>query len=640
MFWAFSRLSTEGPPRLMSALQHQLASQAHDCNAQDVSNAIYSFAKLSQKPIEPLFDALRGRMTELGSKLKPQMISNLLWSFAKLEYVPTREENNIFKEQAEARMEDFTAQAVGNSLWAYATLALRPTRRLTNLLAKQGVKTIGDFTPQNLAYTYWSFAKLLIEPPAPFARAMQRRSLDTMHQFNPRACATLLWAFARIGRGLSNKLAHSLERRLDIFINDLKNYQPALSPIRNSVIVSPEIAGDLPLVAANLERGGGSGWVPPPPLFNEKGGYGLEGYSDAEDKRPSGALNSQDISNSLWALAVLGRTDCDLFYRLWDLTQSRLVWDSKELVQLYEVYNFVASDGGGHLLHWKHESTRRAAREECARVQAQELQTTSAFHNNVSQVLTDINIKFQNEGRIGTWTVDMHLTTPGLEHVVIEVDGPWHFLYNTSIPHGPTALKRKAIEDLGWTLVSIPFFEWGELNDNASGPGSKRQYLTDLILPHLSSSPAAKPPPRRSRPVIPATTRGSPSSPSVAPGGVAARKQAVSVGVGVSVGVAHREVEDIHENPEIPGIPDIPGISGISGIIPGGGGSIRYYPPAPEERRPGVSGEEESRGRSVGVGVGVGVREVSRRLVEEEEQPPPPQPQPSQDDEQYDYYDY
>jgi len=46
------------------------------------------------------------------------------------------------------------------------------------------------------------------------------------------------------------------------------------------------------------------------------------------------------------------------------------------------------------------------------------------------------------------------------KRLVIEVDGPTHFMTNANKPLGATALKRRLLERLGWRLVVVPYFEW------------------------------------------------------------------------------------------------------------------------------------------------------------------------------------
>ena len=56
------------------------------------------------------------------------------------------------------------------------------------------------------------------------------------------------------------------------------------------------------------------------------------------------------------------------------------------------------------------------------------------------------------------------------QRIAIEVDGPSHFVAHGAgagrSELGKTVLKRRLLGALGWRLVAVPFFEWGELNSS------------------------------------------------------------------------------------------------------------------------------------------------------------------------------
>jgi hypothetical protein len=58
----------------------------------------------------------------------------------------------------------------------------------------------------------------------------------------------------------------------------------------------------------------------------------------------------------------------------------------------------------------------------------------------------------------------------------LEFDGPWHFLASGA-PTGGTLLKRRHLELLGHTLVSVPYWEW----DRFQGASEKEQYLKSKL---------------------------------------------------------------------------------------------------------------------------------------------------------------
>ena len=62
------------------------------------------------------------------------------------------------------------------------------------------------------------------------------------------------------------------------------------------------------------------------------------------------------------------------------------------------------------------------------------------------------------------------------EQIAVEVDGPSHFIGREQLT-GSTILKQRQVAALdGLKIVSIPYWEWDELNK-----GKKQQYLQDLL---------------------------------------------------------------------------------------------------------------------------------------------------------------
>ena len=65
-----------------------------------------------------------------------------------------------------------------------------------------------------------------------------------------------------------------------------------------------------------------------------------------------------------------------------------------------------------------------------------------------------------------------HITADGLfsidlaivdRRIALEFDGPSHFTSNTLEPLGHTRLRDRLLSEMGWHVVSIPFFEWDRL---------------------------------------------------------------------------------------------------------------------------------------------------------------------------------
>ena len=59
----------------------------------------------------------------------------------------------------------------------------------------------------------------------------------------------------------------------------------------------------------------------------------------------------------------------------------------------------------------------------------------------------------------GGYSVDVLLRgLPGRPRVVVEVDGPSHFVGQRLT--GSTQLKHRLLRAMGWEVVQVPYFEW------------------------------------------------------------------------------------------------------------------------------------------------------------------------------------
>ena len=87
------------------------------------------------------------------------------------------------------------------------------------------------------------------------------------------------------------------------------------------------------------------------------------------------------------------------------------------------------------------------------------------------------------------YPVDMALPS---KRLVIEVDGPTHFMTNANKPLGATALKRRLLERLGWRLVVVPYFEWSlEASDNEHDACMRAKL--EVLLTKAAGLPSTQP---------------------------------------------------------------------------------------------------------------------------------------------------
>ena len=89
----------------------------------------------------------------------------------------------------------------------------------------------------------------------------------------------------------------------------------------------------------------------------------------------------------------------------------------------------------------------------------------SRLQRRVAVALAAMGLQPREEVRTPLeYSVDALVDFEGRE-VAVEVDGPWHFVGGA--PTGATALKRRQLRAAGWALLSVPYWEWNELEADA-----------------------------------------------------------------------------------------------------------------------------------------------------------------------------
>jgi very-short-patch-repair endonuclease len=80
-----------------------------------------------------------------------------------------------------------------------------------------------------------------------------------------------------------------------------------------------------------------------------------------------------------------------------------------------------------------------------------------------------------------TAKVDIVAVTAGGRQLAIEVDGPSHFVQPGNQLNGPTQDRNSELAALGYTVVSIPYWEWDCLRDEQQ----QVEYLQRKLAVHL-----------------------------------------------------------------------------------------------------------------------------------------------------------
>ena len=68
------------------------------------------------------------------------------------------------------------------------------------------------------------------------------------------------------------------------------------------------------------------------------------------------------------------------------------------------------------------------------------------------------------------------------ERIALEADGPSHFAANTLAPGGAMLARNRLLVARGWAVISVPYYVWAELNDDARGAWLMQARMLRILL--------------------------------------------------------------------------------------------------------------------------------------------------------------
>eukprot|EP00747_Dinoflagellata_sp_TGD_P086898 gnl/TRDRNA2_/TRDRNA2_163461_c0_seq1.p1 gnl/TRDRNA2_/TRDRNA2_163461_c0~~gnl/TRDRNA2_/TRDRNA2_163461_c0_seq1.p1 ORF type:complete len:478 (-),score=57.39 gnl/TRDRNA2_/TRDRNA2_163461_c0_seq1:78-1511(-) len=293
------------------------------------------------------------------------------------------------------------------------------------------------------------------------ARSYRGRSLRTlfaaladaaetqMEDLQPRELSSIAWAFATTGQldeALAAAFARAAQRRVSEF--------------------SPKELANIAWVFATA--GGSDG-----PLFASLA-------SAAEGSM--GDFACEDLARTAWAFAVANLYSDRLFGPLFAERCEAATWTNLQ-VALSQLHQWV-------LWHQELELPEPfsdSLRSRCLAAFRAGQSTPSHMQREVAATLADLGLHAEQETVTGEgYSIDLLVLWEG-KLVAIEFDGPSHFCGRSEgdLPTGATLLKRRQLRAFGWSLVSVPYWEWEELK----GKEQRREYLLKLLQ---STGPASR----------------------------------------------------------------------------------------------------------------------------------------------------
>jgi hypothetical protein len=217
-----------------------------------------------------------------------------------------------------------------------------------------------------------------------------------------------------------------------------------------------------------------------------KPGERMMGQLERRAEAISGEFNSQEVANTLWAICFFRlqfnfslRLFCSLFFRLPSMDFD----DQKSLCQLHQF--FISCDMIEHMhadLSVSLQTLKEKLGPSCQAAFIRGPVHPSASQQQVSDTLRGMGLSVEDEFRCpkSGYSIDMRVhmrlneksSTGAAAGWAVEFDGPSHFL-TCRFPVGGTLMKRRHLELLGYTVVSLPFWEWNQL----TGSDERKEYL-------------------------------------------------------------------------------------------------------------------------------------------------------------------
>jgi hypothetical protein len=214
----------------------------------------------------------------------------------------------------------------------------------------------------------------------------------------------------------------------------------------------------------------------------------------------AGEFIYQAVCNTMWALVVLDMSNRVLpLLSLWH-PQLTTIFENAEnsnnfvqnVCQMHQVFISLRSDlnwtPSGDFVTFMQKACDTFRRESG---NGNPSETQASVYRAVQYVVREQNypVTVTEEEVLGDdagyYSVDILLNREGCRGVIVEVDGPHHFLkiatvggytYSETESNGRTVIKRRLLSKLGWTLVQVPFFEWDHRSDS-----DRKGFVTELL---------------------------------------------------------------------------------------------------------------------------------------------------------------
>ena len=483
---------------LISMLRQQIFSKAEHFSSSEISAILTAIAKQDQDSKTPADESL---VTRISQELFCQSKGLDMWRIATnlnmLARIQFRDEILVARLCEEAKMlietgaDNATALVPSDIACIMNALAKinHKDHSLLKMLGSKALEITMEFNSQEIATILNAITKLGHSNMA-LVMKFSEVAVDKLDEFNPQEISITLNALARL-RLVDNVLVPLLCGRVFLQTNEFKWHQ--LSSAFNSLAELEYSNEELLSKLCNAAL----------PKINEFSVQAiantvhamakLQYKNDLLMKRLCEEMASKitsfechSLTTTLWSLLCCQHYEKDTIQLLWS--------------QLFRLDMAFTKDEDLRNLHQSQLSLSierpewrlllpSGLCERASNAWKKRASLPSRFQMEVSSILLAMNIEHVNETECGQFFVDLAIKRT-VGHVVIEVDGPRHFInfHNSEgkqegveLYNGNSAFKQRLLEAQGIMVVRVPYFEWNKLR----GKQQKMAYLHNKLNPWL-----------------------------------------------------------------------------------------------------------------------------------------------------------
>lgn len=460
------------PPDVMRVVMGRVEKAAPTFNAKGLSDVLWSTSELRYNPgpevLDLVMDALASRLPADLAKARasgwsdqsaPLFLPSILRSLSMLRHTPTPEALGVLLDEVYNDVDALNDLCLFQILRSIALLdsqaleggqpALdwRPHQKMLQALHVRVSKSDYAKPDQGLQNVLWSYAKLGFDPGPKFLTHAMAAVAECAGAMSMPHLNSATWGAASLGYHLP--------------------------PLTRSPLRAQD---DAEIPHAHLAEGDAEGRAVAA-IMDEVLSRVQEGVLDAESRLL--------LPHLLWSFSCMCHRrgpppQLEAMFAITTAPEHMRSFSSRNLSTLFRTSLVLGCALPSAWQEQAYEAYRR-----------DQLQNTSPFQDEVAGTMARLGIAHETEVRVGdALTVDIALGVGGRggwgggegegeslpQRVVVEVDGPSHFAFNTNRPNGSTLLRNFLIERMGCEVLTVPHYDWLGLD-----PTQQEAYLRALI---------------------------------------------------------------------------------------------------------------------------------------------------------------